>query len=594
MTNKDKEIKKALTHFKLHSYALRNGKGLLSKRLKVSQEAVEIARNLIKKSIEDTTKVSAPKILILDIETAPMKAYVWKRWKEDISLDQTISEWFCLAWAAKWLYNPSGEYSSDIVSEVLTPSQVKDENDYFIMCKLRGLLDQADIVVAHNACVEKSTPVLMKDFTWKPAGELKEGEEIIGFEEGLPPGVPLRDSENNWQNPLKGRSRNLVVSKITHNKVVEEECVRVNFTNGYSLITTFDHPWLMKTPKDNFLKWRESQFLKPGDRIIRLCVPWEKNTSYEGAWLSGFISGEGSLMVRNGAPTSIQWCQRPTQLKKTADMYADTLGIARFDYLPKTNWGLGKGDCVYTNTLGGKFTVFKWLGSLELNRLKEHVDYTNLGGLICQNTEDNDQEVYYVASVEPCGKHEIAQLSTSTGTYIADGFAMHNCKFDIPRINSRFISLGINPPTPYYIVDTLREARKVFDFSSNKLDALASFMKTGTKKIKTDFSLWKSCMEGDEEALELMRDYNERDVYVLEKVYLKMRPFIKGHPNVGAILAKDNVCPICGSPLVTKYPGYYSTSVNRYTLYKCDRCHSIVRSRKPEEKSKVTHTSLGH
>jgi hypothetical protein len=27
------------------------------------------------------------KILLLDIETAPMKAYVWKRWKENISLD---------------------------------------------------------------------------------------------------------------------------------------------------------------------------------------------------------------------------------------------------------------------------------------------------------------------------------------------------------------------------------------------------------------------------------------------------------------------------------------------------------------------------
>ena len=150
MTNKDKEIKKALTHFKLHSYALRNGKGLISKRLKVSQEAVEIARNLIKKSIEDTTKVSAPKILILDIETAPMKAYVWKRWKEDVSLDQTISEWFCLAWAAKWLYNPSGEYSSDIISEVLTPSQVKDENDYYWVINGTSLVNLYNIQIRKN------------------------------------------------------------------------------------------------------------------------------------------------------------------------------------------------------------------------------------------------------------------------------------------------------------------------------------------------------------------------------------------------------------------------------------------------------------
>ena len=50
-------------------------------------------------------KKKFPKILILDIETSPLKAYVWKRWKENISLDQTISEWFMLCWSAKWLYS---------------------------------------------------------------------------------------------------------------------------------------------------------------------------------------------------------------------------------------------------------------------------------------------------------------------------------------------------------------------------------------------------------------------------------------------------------------------------------------------------------
>ena len=41
-------------------------------------------------------KEQFPKILIFDIETAPMRAYVWKRYKENISLEQTISESFML------------------------------------------------------------------------------------------------------------------------------------------------------------------------------------------------------------------------------------------------------------------------------------------------------------------------------------------------------------------------------------------------------------------------------------------------------------------------------------------------------------------
>ena len=45
-----------------------------------------------------------PKILLFDVETAPMRAYVWGRWKQNISLNETISEWYMLCWSAKWLY----------------------------------------------------------------------------------------------------------------------------------------------------------------------------------------------------------------------------------------------------------------------------------------------------------------------------------------------------------------------------------------------------------------------------------------------------------------------------------------------------------
>lgn len=66
---------------KVKPYLKRMGKGLLSKRYGISPDDVVKAKNLA--SIGKTI----PKILIFDIETAPIKAYIWKLWKTDVHLE---------------------------------------------------------------------------------------------------------------------------------------------------------------------------------------------------------------------------------------------------------------------------------------------------------------------------------------------------------------------------------------------------------------------------------------------------------------------------------------------------------------------------
>lgn len=68
------------------------------------------------------------------------------------------------------------------------------------------------------------------------------------------------------------------------------------------------------------------------------------------------------------------------------------------------------------------------------------------------------------------------RISESMWKFIdyADVVIAHNGDgFDIPRLNTRFILNGIKPPSPYQAIDTLKVARKVFSFSSNKLDFIA-------------------------------------------------------------------------------------------------------------------------
>lgn len=118
-------------------------------------------------------KSKYPKILIFDIETSPMASYTWGRWKQNISLDQTISEWFMLSWSAKWLNNPN------MMSDVLTPEEALREDDSRITKSMWQLFNEADIVLAHNACVQRDTPILMQDLTWKKAGDLVDGDKVF-------------------------------------------------------------------------------------------------------------------------------------------------------------------------------------------------------------------------------------------------------------------------------------------------------------------------------------------------------------------------------------------------------------------------------
>lgn len=158
--------------------------------------------------------------------------------------------------------------------------------------------------------------------------------------------------------------------------------------------------------------------------------------------------------------------------------------------------------------------------------------------------------------------------------------AHNGVKFDIPKINTRFVLHDIMPPSPYKQIDTLLTARNVFGFTSNRLDYLAKFFGYGGKET-TDFSLWEECMVGNPKALEYMVFYNRNDVVILEKVYLKLRPHMRNHPNVTLYIDEAEMsCPHCGSkhihPIEDKY---FMTQAVRYQAYRCDDCKSISRSK---------------
>lgn len=298
----NEEIDRLVAEFLNRRYMLDMGKGKLSRYLKSDVENILIAKKIAKKTINygyinPVTSPKLPKILIFDIETSPLRAYIWSRWKQNIYLDQTISEWFMLSWSAKWLFSP------DVMSDRLTGAEALSEDDSRITKTIWSLINDADIVVAHN-------------------------------------------------------------------------------------------------------------------------------------------------------------------------------GLA----------------------------------------------------------------------------------------------------FDEKKLNARFLLNGLPPTTPYQSIDTKVIASKQFGFSSNKLDALAGYFGFDVK-LDTDFSLWDRCMKGDDESLKYMEIYNRHDVELLEEVYLRLRPWIKAHPNVALYVeSTEPACANCGGNHLS-YVGNYYTQTGKYETYRCD-CGALNRMRK--------------
>jgi DNA polymerase elongation subunit (family B) len=79
------------------------------------------------------------KTLVLDIETSPAVAYVWRFWQENVSAKQVLEHPYIMSFAAKWLDNEKVYYYEN-----------RHNDDKDLILNLIAFLEEADIVVAHN------------------------------------------------------------------------------------------------------------------------------------------------------------------------------------------------------------------------------------------------------------------------------------------------------------------------------------------------------------------------------------------------------------------------------------------------------------
>lgn len=158
----------------------------------------------------------------------------------------------------------------------------------------------------------------------------------------------------------------------------------------------------------------------------------------------------------------------------------------------------------------------------------------------------------------------------------ADIVCAHNGDaFDIKKINSRLITNGFKPPSPFKTIDTLKAARRAFKFDSNKLDNIGRYLNEGRKIPNTGADLWRGCVNGDEKSWRTMRRYGKQDTELLARVYERVKPWMPNHPNMGLYKPKPPrevvECPTCES-VNTQKRGIAVKLATRRHRFQCQDC----------------------
>jgi hypothetical protein len=95
----------------------------------------------------DASTVLAPRILILDIETAPMITYLWSLFQHGTNIGAQESRTYIMSWAAKWVGEEEVYVDSLYSDPAYEPGM---EQSGTMMAGLWRLMDEADFIVAHN------------------------------------------------------------------------------------------------------------------------------------------------------------------------------------------------------------------------------------------------------------------------------------------------------------------------------------------------------------------------------------------------------------------------------------------------------------
>jgi uncharacterized protein YprB with RNaseH-like and TPR domain len=146
--------------------------------------------------------------------------------------------------------------------------------------------------------------------------------------------------------------------------------------------------------------------------------------------------------------------------------------------------------------------------------------------------------------------------------------------FDGPKLNARFVYYSMPCPSPYRHLDTYRIAKRVFEFTSNKLEYLTDKLCTKYKKLDHSkfpgMSLWRECLNNNIKAWNEMKRYNIHDVLSTEEMYNKIKAWAPETMPKPFAHVSSRICAVCGKGHVESKGWRYANKLKYQRLHCLD------------------------
>lgn len=264
-------------------------------------------------------------------------------------------------------------------------------------------------------CPTPDQRILTAELEWVPAGDLRVGDELVGF-----------DEEPTELGQAGKRKRRFRPSRVLTQVPVRRRVVRLVFDDGSDVCASEEHPWLVAAKISGNQKWETAGAIRDAvrrgkpRRMNRFVEPWSAATSWEDGWLAGIFDGEGHLARRaDCGGMQVGVAQKPGEVLNSI-----VAGLVRN--------GFGFGEHVIPQSKvhnlqirGGWRTSMRLLGQIRPRRLLGKFIERFHAGEIDKQMNGTGTAATVVAVYDE-GERECAGIETSTRTYLCEGFGAHN------------------------------------------------------------------------------------------------------------------------------------------------------------------------
>ena len=331
---------------------------------------------------------------------------------------------------------PSGTFRCISCGKIKTLDQA-DCGHYFSRTHMSTRFDEDNCNAECRYCLTPDALILTADLRWVKLGDLKEGDLIFAFDE---------------ERPNKSQARYWRKGVVTHVHREIQDVYEVRLENGDTIKTTAEHQWLARKRSRLGYDWIMTKDLYVNGYNIQghkktgphtehtssiVCKPFKvikHENSADSGWLAGMIDADGHITqqaihdkdgsLRYGFRIGVDQCDKYPDIQKRI--------INLMEHFTNNNKPCRQSmDNCNNNTLNRNYASWQFLVTgtnveklhflMRVRPLKmSKVDIDKIG--MIRSRYDSK-----VTGITHVGKMEIVVLETSTHTFIANGYAMHNC-----------------------------------------------------------------------------------------------------------------------------------------------------------------------